>query len=164
MYEHQQYFCHPDHVGSPGFVTDANGQVYEHLEYFAFGETWVQERSNIERRPYLFTGKELGEETQLYYFGARYYDPRTSLWQSPDPILEKYLPTSDDPIELSRLLMVSSFLCGKSGPARRRINRRAGTALFPPWHKFLPPAAVAPIRAGRHSRCIPGTLRCRNKS
>lgn len=90
IYEHQQYFYHPDHVGSTGFVTDANGQVYEHLEYFAFGETWVQERSNIERTPYLFTGKELDEETQLYYFGARYYDPRTSVWQSPDPILNDY--------------------------------------------------------------------------
>jgi len=29
----------------------------------------------------------------LYYFGARYYDARTSVWVSPDPILDKYLPT-----------------------------------------------------------------------
>jgi RHS repeat-associated protein len=27
----------------------------------------------------------------LYYFGARYYDPRTSVWQSADPILGSYL-------------------------------------------------------------------------
>jgi hypothetical protein len=33
------------------------------------------------------------EETGLYYFGARYYDPRTSVWQSADPILAKYLPS-----------------------------------------------------------------------
>ena len=38
-----------------------------------------------------FTGKELDEDTQLYYFGARYYDPRTSVWQSADPILDSYL-------------------------------------------------------------------------
>ncbi len=25
------------------------------------------------------------------YYGARYYDPRTSVWQSPDPILDDYL-------------------------------------------------------------------------
>jgi RHS repeat-associated protein len=43
----------------------------------------------------LYTGKELDEETGLYYYGARYYDPRTSVWQSADPILEKYLPTGD---------------------------------------------------------------------
>ena len=65
--------------------------MYEHLEYFPFGETWVQERSNVERTPYLFTGKELDEETGLYYFGARYYDPRTSQWQSTDPILDDYM-------------------------------------------------------------------------
>ncbi len=43
--------------------------------------------------PYRFTGKEFDEETKLYYFGARYYDPRTSVWQSPDPALENYLST-----------------------------------------------------------------------
>jgi len=32
---------------------------------------------------------------RLYYFGARYYDPRTSVWQSADPILAKYLPTGN---------------------------------------------------------------------
>ena len=32
---------------------------------------------------------------RLYYFGARYYDPRTSVWQSPDPILGKYLPSGN---------------------------------------------------------------------
>ena len=38
-----------------------------------------------------FSGKELDTETGLYYFGARYYDPRISLWVSADPILDKYL-------------------------------------------------------------------------
>ncbi len=56
----------------------------EHVQYFPFGETWVSEQSNAERLPYLFTSKELDEETALYYFGARYYDPRTSVWQSTD--------------------------------------------------------------------------------
>jgi RHS repeat-associated protein len=61
------------------------------VEYFPFGETWVEEHSNRQRTPYLFTGKELDEDTPLYYFGARYYDPRTSVWQSPDPILADYI-------------------------------------------------------------------------
>ncbi|WP_019143026.1 SpvB/TcaC N-terminal domain-containing protein [Noviherbaspirillum massiliense] len=85
------YFYHPDHLGSSSYVTDVSGRPYEHLEYFPFGETWVQESSNTQRTPYLFTGKELDEETGLYYYGARYYDPRTSVWQSPDRILGKYL-------------------------------------------------------------------------
>jgi len=83
------YFYHPDHLGSTSFVTDGSGEVYQHLEYFAFGETFVEEHSNTERTPYLFNGKELDEETGLYYYGARYYDPRTSIWQSVDPLAEK---------------------------------------------------------------------------
>jgi RHS repeat-associated protein len=86
------WYYHPDHLGSTGFVTDQNGELYEHIEYFPFGETWVQEHSNTQRTPYLYTGKELDEETGLYYYGARYYDPRTSVWASADPILDKYLP------------------------------------------------------------------------
>ena len=35
-----------------------------------------------------FTSKELDEETNLYYFGARYLDPQTSRWMSPDPIYD----------------------------------------------------------------------------
>ncbi|OQW89632.1 MAG: hypothetical protein BWK78_07565 [Thiotrichaceae bacterium IS1] len=67
----------------------------QHLEYFAFGETFVEESSNTQRTPYGFTGKEFDEETGLYYFGARYYDARTSVWASVDPILDEYLPTGD---------------------------------------------------------------------
>jgi RHS repeat-associated protein len=80
-------------------LTDIDGEIFQHLEYFPFGETWVEESSNTQRTPYLFTGKELDEQTGLYYFGARYYDPRTSVWQSPDPILQEYLPVSSMSID-----------------------------------------------------------------
>jgi len=99
------YFYHPDHLGSTSYVTDANGEVYQHLEYFAFGETFVEEHSNTERTPYLFNGKELDEETGLYYYGARYYDPRTSIWQSVDPLAAKmpawspYSMNYDNPVK-----------------------------------------------------------------
>ena len=87
------YYYHPDHLGSTQYVTEANGNVYEHVEYFPFGETWVNEGGgNIN---YFFTSKELDVETGLYYFGARYYDARTSVWQNPDPIVDKYLPSGD---------------------------------------------------------------------
>ncbi|MFT7879340.1 MAG: RHS repeat-associated core domain-containing protein [Sulfurimonas sp.] len=91
IYEKEQYFYHPDHLGSSSFVTDERGKVYEHLEYFPYGETFAHEHSNTQVTPYRFTGKELDEVTGLYYYGARYYDPRTSVWQSPDPILNQYM-------------------------------------------------------------------------
>ncbi|MFP5471665.1 MAG: RHS repeat-associated core domain-containing protein [Bacteroidia bacterium] len=39
---------------------------------------------------YLFNGKELDEETGFYYYGARYYNPQTSIWLSVDPLADKY--------------------------------------------------------------------------
>jgi len=40
--------------------------------------------------PYKFTGKELDDDTGLYYYGARYYDPRVSQFLSVDPLADKY--------------------------------------------------------------------------
>ena len=90
-FEKDIFFYHPDHIGSTNYVTDLNGKLFEHIEYFPFGESWVEENTNQQRTPYLFSAKELDEETGLYYFGARYYDPRTSVWQSGDPALDNYL-------------------------------------------------------------------------
>jgi len=55
-----------------------------------FGEVFVEERNNKWNTPYLFNAKELDEETGLYYYGARYYDPRVSVWLGVDPMWEKY--------------------------------------------------------------------------
>ncbi|HEX8081624.1 MAG TPA: SpvB/TcaC N-terminal domain-containing protein [Jatrophihabitans sp.] len=97
--EKDSYYFHPDQLSSTNTVTDANGKLYEHLEYFPSGEAWIEEKSNTQRTPYRFAGKELDEETGLYYFGARYYDPRTGLWPSTDPALAENLarlPGNDD--------------------------------------------------------------------
>ena len=44
--------------------------------------------------PYKFNGKELDQETGLYYYGARYMNPVTSLWYGVDPLAEKYTSLS----------------------------------------------------------------------
>ena len=91
-YENHVFYFHPDHLGSSGYVTDEHSNLTEHLEYFASGETWVNEHpAQPTPVPYQYGAKELDEETGLYYFGARYYNPRTSLWQTPDPALPDYL-------------------------------------------------------------------------
>nr|WP_255424481.1 RHS repeat-associated core domain-containing protein [Apibacter sp. HY039] len=48
----------------------------------------MEERNNSWNTPYLFNGKELDEETGLYYYGARYYNPRESVFLSVDPLAE----------------------------------------------------------------------------
>ena len=59
------------------------------MEYLPSGETWFEELKNasaLNRLPWKFNGKEL-DETGLYYYGARYYNPRAGVWMSPDPVL-----------------------------------------------------------------------------
>jgi len=46
----------------------------------------------VDKLPFRFTGKELDEETGLYYYGARYLDPKYSRWLSGDPALGEYIP------------------------------------------------------------------------
>jgi RHS repeat-associated protein len=86
------YFYHSDHLQSAQYISDTSGAVYQHIEYLPFGEPWMEETAGSDATPgFRFTGKEFDPETGLYYFGARYYDPRTALWVSPDPILASYL-------------------------------------------------------------------------
>ena len=84
--EKNLYFYHPDHLGSSSYITDREGRITQHTEYIAFGEVLFEEHSTSRTMPYLFNGKELDTETGLYYYGARYYDPRVSLWLNTDPL------------------------------------------------------------------------------
>ncbi len=77
-----QFYYHPDHLGSSSYITNLDGEVVQHIEYVPFGEVFIEERNNIWNTPYLFNAKEFDEETGLYYYGARYYEPRLSLWIS----------------------------------------------------------------------------------
>jgi RHS repeat-associated protein len=77
-------------LGSSSLITNLDGETVQHIEYVPFGEVFIEERNNTWNTPYLFNAKELDEETGLYYYGARYYDPRISLWLSTDPLQEKY--------------------------------------------------------------------------
>ena len=85
--EKNLYFYHPDHLGSSRYITDSEGRITQHTEYIAFGEVLFEEHSTSKTMPYLFNGKELDTETGLYYYGARYYDPRVSLWLNVDPMM-----------------------------------------------------------------------------
>ena len=102
--EKNLYFYHPDHLGSSSYITDREGRITQHTEYIAFEEVLFEEHSTSTTMPYLFNGKELDSETGLYYYGARYYDPKTSIFLNVDPLAEKtmtpYAYTNNNPINL----------------------------------------------------------------
>jgi RHS repeat-associated protein len=98
VFEDDQLFFHPDQVGSVNYVTGTTGRILEHLEYFPTGETWVQEAfGEAVGNTYQFAGKQLDPESGLYYFGARYYDPRTGIFETPDPALAEKLGGLPEP-------------------------------------------------------------------
>ncbi len=90
------YYYHPDQVGSSTFLSDAVGQPYQFLLYLPFGETMAEQNgattpeNTAWSTPYMFNAKELDDNTGLYYYGARYYDPRISIWHGVDPLAEMY--------------------------------------------------------------------------
>jgi len=88
-YEKMQFYYHPDHLGSSSYITNLDGEVAQHIEYVPFGEVFIEERNNTWNTPYLFNAKELDEETGLYYYGARYMDPKISMWLGVDPLMEQ---------------------------------------------------------------------------
>ena len=91
----KRYYYHSDHLGSAQFVTDWRGKQYEHIEYTPYGELWIEEvAAGLDKLPFRFTGKEMDEETGLYYYGARYLDPKYSRWLSGDPALGEYIPAA----------------------------------------------------------------------
>ncbi|MEE0997835.1 MAG: RHS repeat-associated core domain-containing protein [Paludibacteraceae bacterium] len=93
-YESLIFFYHPDHLGSTTLVTDNDGNVVQSVAYIPYGEVFIEERNGTWNAPYLFNGKELDEETGLYYYGARYLNPTNGMWLSTDPLFEKYVGMS----------------------------------------------------------------------
>ncbi len=67
-------------------MTDADGNIAQHVEYIPYGEVFVEERNSKFSTNYLFNAKELDNETGLYYYGARYLDPTGAMWLSVDPV------------------------------------------------------------------------------
>jgi RHS repeat-associated protein len=71
-----------DHLGSTSVVASAAGAVEEESDYYPFGTEMVVSNSGSNR--YKFNGKERDNETQLDYFGARYYGNILGRFLTPD--------------------------------------------------------------------------------
>jgi len=95
--EERQFYYHSDHLSSAQLITDYKGQEYERFEYTPYGEVWIEKASTVSALdvPYRFTGKERDKETGLYYYGARYLDPKDSRWLSVDPAMGEYVPNPE---------------------------------------------------------------------
>jgi len=88
------WWYHTDHLGSSTYLTDNFGRPSHYYETLPFGEMMVEHNQSTSPlgkydNVYKFNGKELDDATQMYYYGARYYDPRISIFVNVDPLAEK---------------------------------------------------------------------------
>lgn len=77
-----------DQLGSVTAELDADGQAVGFEEFYPYGASAVaDERDDVVAKPkrYRYSGKELGDVSGLYFYGARYYAPWMGRWISPDP-------------------------------------------------------------------------------
>jgi len=77
-------FHHTDHLSGSNVDTDVNGNVISLLDYYPYGNVRIDEKSGDYKNKYKFTGKELDEETNFYYYGARYYNAKIGRFVSAD--------------------------------------------------------------------------------
>ncbi|MDP2941847.1 MAG: RHS repeat-associated core domain-containing protein, partial [Candidatus Omnitrophota bacterium] len=78
-------YYHSDHLGSSNVITDATGNLAQYCEYTPYGTLARNEGTDVAKHK--FTGKEL-DETGLYYYSARYYDPEIAHFITPDTIVQ----------------------------------------------------------------------------
>jgi RHS repeat-associated protein len=94
-----RYFL-PNHLGSTLALTDPTGTITTRYTYSPFGET--TQTGEASTNPFQYTGRE-NDNTGLYYYRARYYDPKIQRFISSDPIglaggLNTYAYVGNNPI------------------------------------------------------------------
>jgi RHS repeat-associated protein len=75
-------YLHADALETVVRITDGSGSVALSREY----DAWGQLQAGWDEPGYSFTGREWDPETGLYYYRARYYDPKSGRFISEDPL------------------------------------------------------------------------------
>ncbi len=99
--EGRRYYHH-DALGSVIALSDSAGQSGASYRYDAWGNS--RETTGQSDNPFGFTGHEKDDETGLYYFKARFYDPDTGRFIGQD----SYLGEGETPPSLHRYLYAYS--------------------------------------------------------
>jgi len=98
------YFYHADGLGSIIAMTDDTLNIVQHYSYDSFGMPTLSDPDFSQ--PYAFTGREWDDETELYFYRARYYDSSAGRFISKDPIgfnggdVTLYGYVGDNPVNL----------------------------------------------------------------
>ncbi len=78
-------YIHQDHLTGTAIVTSDNGTLVGSTKYYPYGD--CRNSQGTLGTDKLFTGQRL-DDTGLYYYGARYYDPTIGRFISPDTFVQ----------------------------------------------------------------------------
>ena len=84
-----QIYCYDGNGNVSSLVNPLNMRVSARYNYGPFGELLRSTGEMAELNEYRFSTKPQDKLTGLYYYGFRWYDPRTGRWLSRDPIGER---------------------------------------------------------------------------
>jgi RHS repeat-associated protein len=112
------HFIHQDHLQSSSVVTDEEGNTMEEIAYYPYGQ--VRYREGTVGSDYTFGGKEYIGGADLYYFGARFYDPVVGRFITTDRLYEELSEFS--PEELTPTLQNPQNLNTYSYTANNPVN------------------------------------------
>jgi len=92
-----------------GLVNATNGNISAKYEYGPFGEVFCSVGDMAKVNPFGFSTKYTDNETDLVYYGYRYYSPALGRWLSRDPIEERgglnlYGFVNNDPVNSHDML------------------------------------------------------------
>ena len=139
----QTYYYHQNALWSVAAITDSAAAVVERYAYDAYGSVSVTNGAGVPvapnawgtphsaiGNPYLFTGRESDEETGLYYYRARYYDPIKGRFIERDP--------DEDAVGMNLYAYVKDRPTFFLDPF--------GDAPIPPWLQAASPEELAEIK------------------
>jgi RHS repeat-associated protein len=124
--ESEMYWIHPDHFSGASILVNNKGNVTNWYEYMPYGEMLMENTDFSYNNPYKYNAKEFDMATGYYYYGARYYDPKRSLWLSVDPLEEitmsPYAYVWNDPVNFADPTGLMGERVGGSGDGPRKPN------------------------------------------
>jgi RHS repeat-associated protein len=91
--------CFPAYDGNgnvTALINAADGTLAANYEYGAFGEPIRLTGAIAKNNPFRFSTKYDDDESDLLYYGYRYYKPTTGTWPSRDPLEESGFSTEFD--------------------------------------------------------------------
>ncbi|WP_309387622.1 RHS repeat-associated core domain-containing protein [Cerasicoccus frondis] len=111
------YYYTYDANGNVGQLLNTTGMLSAEYEYGPFGESVKSSGSAVAFNPYNFSTKYADTQTQLLYYGYRFYDMNIGAWLSKDPLGEEggwnlYGFVNNDPIGNHDFLGLKKKCCG----------------------------------------------------